>query len=303
MRRPKREDIPYFNGSESSIDIEDLVPGCARPDCIPSLDNPNWLDSPEGYSSNEEVIALFYEDDVFAVSKFVLNVHEIVNFEHEDGTPLAITYCPLCQTEKGYLRLIEEEVVELGVSGLLWNSALVLYDRKSLSLFSQAISKCILGKYNGARLIEFPVIDTTVEKLMNEIGGIIRFLSKDTGSRRAKNYSSNPYGDYENTDTVYFPLKHTDNALPKKERVFVLREMIIPQDSITSDPCPVKGSIFSAKVAGFPVFFRGNPVQFLGGSLRKFVADNSLEWIPADYCFYFTARAYHPKFGIYRPRC
>ena len=297
MRRPKREDFPYFDGTESNMDITELIPGCARPDCIPSLDNPVWIPTPEDYTTDEEVIALLYKNEIYAVSKFILNVHEIVNFTVADGTPLAITYCPLCQTEKGYLRKIGMDEIELGVSGLLWNSALVLYDRKSLSLFSQALSLGIVGKYVDVDLTEVSVVDTTVDELSRTFP-VIKYLSKDTGSKRSKHYSSNPYADYENTDNVIFPVSHKDELLPPKERVFVVEGKIISEKMLNEDLVKLGDSIFAVKIAGFPVFFRGKAVAWNSNSIEEFLESNSLKLIRADYCFYFTARAYHPDFEI-----
>ena len=78
----------------------------------------------------------------------ILNIlvwHEIVN-DIVGGEPVAVTYCPLCFTNQVFKRTIDEQVVEFGTSGKLYNSNLVMYDRTSETLWSQALGQAIVGQ-------------------------------------------------------------------------------------------------------------------------------------------------------------
>jgi Protein of unknown function (DUF3179) len=44
-----------------------------------------------------------------------------------DGTPVTVTYCPLCNSAVAYDRRLGDRVLEFGTSGLLYNSALIMY--------------------------------------------------------------------------------------------------------------------------------------------------------------------------------
>ena len=63
-----------------------------------------------------------------------MQTHEIVN-DHFADKPLAMTYCPLCGTSVAFVPMIDGERVEFGVSGVLHNSDLVMYNRKTRSLW------------------------------------------------------------------------------------------------------------------------------------------------------------------------
>ncbi len=290
MRRPKREDFPYFGTEKTIIDIEELVPGCSRPDCIPSLDSPNWVTAQQAnaiYGKTDEFVCIKHDKEVYAAPLKILNLHEIVNFMAEDGTPLAITFCPLCQTESGYIRTLESgETVELGVSGLLWNSALVLYDRKTLTLFSQVLSKGIVGPLAGIYLKKIPTFQTTLLRLSAEFPNA-RILDKETGSDRAKHYDREVYGDYLSSDRIIFPVKHWDDRLKPKELVHTIKvgdeHLIVRHEDLLKyeGAVAIADDIISVKVAGFPLFFR-----------ERF---DWKRWVPSDFSFYFTARAYFPE--------
>ncbi len=293
MKRPKREDFPYFKTGKSSIDIEELVPGCSRPDCIPSIDSPKWVGTNEAsnmYKKSDEFVCIRFGEDTYAAPLKVLNLHEIVNFTSKEGTPLAITFCPLCQTEAGYIRRLNTgETVELGVSGLLWNSALVLYDRKTLTLFSQVLSMGIVGALTGSRLQKIPTFQTTLQRLEKEFPET-RILDRDTGSDREKYYEREVYGDYLSNDRIAFPVKYRDDRMKPKELVHTIEtskgHVIIRHEDLIKrdDPVPILDDIISVKVAGFPLFF-----------IERFDWER---WIPSDFSFYFTARAYFPSAHI-----
>ena len=93
-----------------------------------------------------------------------------------------------------FLRRVDGRDLDFGVSGLLYNSDMLMYDRRTESLWSQIPGEAISGEYKGQKLIQLPVVHTTWEDWRNQHPDTLA-LSTDTGYRR--DYTSNPYGGYE----------------------------------------------------------------------------------------------------------
>ena len=307
FQKPKLSDFPYFpQGVQKSnlIEFEDIQPGCQKPDCIPSIDNPKWLDYQnikKERNDDDEILVLLIQlptgnIESFAFPITIMDYHEIVNFSTKEGKKVALTYCPLCQTATGYNRKLEGKELILGVSGLLLNSALVLYDRKSMSLFSQVWSKGIVGKYANQDLSQIPIIQTTIAQCV-ELYPNTQFLSHDTGFKHhQKRYGKYPYGDYKTSDNVRFPLNNKDNQLHVKDLVYIIEEKFLKDDgnkvfihkhTSLEGNIQHSGNYYSIPVAGGRLFFAG---KIDGSKLENFD-----KWIPNGISFYFAARAYFPN--------
>jgi hypothetical protein len=133
------------------------------------------------------------------------------------GKPVAITYCPLCGTGIAYERTINNEPVEFGVSGLLYNSDLVMYDRKTDTLWDQVTGWAIIGELTGMRLKQVP-IDTVTWGDWKKLYPDTKVLSRETGFIRS--YGRTPYGDYDTSRSIYFPVENEDLSLHPKEVIF-----------------------------------------------------------------------------------
>jgi Protein of unknown function (DUF3179) len=145
-------------------------------------------------------------------------MHEIVN-DKVGGVPVAITYCPLCFTNQVFNRTLNNGqgiVLQFGTSGKLYNSNLVMYDRTTKSLWSQAVGQGIVGKYAGQKLQRIP-FDIAYWKDWKQLYTNSKILSKDTGFSRP--YGADPYDDYYTSNQLYFPISHHDNRLGLKEKV------------------------------------------------------------------------------------
>lgn len=157
-----------LSGSAPDVDVEYSVPleeirrGCFRQDCIPSVDEPLFVSVAEAKEILPEDtigIALEYK----GVTRFypfnMLATREIVN-DVVAGDPLLVTYCPLCGTGIVYDRTIGGVVFEFGVSGMLWQSNLLMYNRADLitdrNLWSQVLGEAVVGHSTGAKLSIVP---------------------------------------------------------------------------------------------------------------------------------------------------
>ncbi|MEX5729262.1 hypothetical protein Ga0609869_002615 [Rhodovulum iodosum] len=84
-----------------------------------------------------------------------LTWHEIVN-DTVAGRPVAVTFCPLCNSGLVFDRQVGGEVLDFGVTGKLRNSDMVMYDRQSESWWQQATGEGIVGRYTGTQLTQLP---------------------------------------------------------------------------------------------------------------------------------------------------
>ena len=205
---------------KSIVPLDQIVSGGPPPDGIPSIDNPKFISVQEAskfLEDSELVLGLNINGDIRAYPLQILVWHEIVN-DKVGSMPVAVTYCPLCFTNQVFNRTIGDgqEVVEFGTSGKLYNSNLVMYDRTSQSLWSQALAEGIVGKYAGTKLERIP-FDIAYWKEWKQLYPDSKVLSRDTGSNRP--YGADPYGDYYTNSDVLFPVSNSDDRLGLKEIV------------------------------------------------------------------------------------
>jgi hypothetical protein len=207
---------------KSVVPLDEIVGGGPPPDGIPSIDKPKFTSVQEAdkmLEDSELVVGLNINEDIRAYPLQILVWHEIVN-DNVGGVPVAVTYCPLCFTNQIFNRTLEDgNVVEFGTSGKLYNSNLVMYDRTSNSLWSQALAQGIVGKYAGVNLQRIP-FDVANWKEWKGLYPESKVLSRDTGSIRP--YGADPYGDYYTNSEVLFPISNKDDRLGLKEIVIGL---------------------------------------------------------------------------------
>ena len=184
------------------IDLNEIRSGGPPPDGIPSIDEPKFHTPSEVdfLEDNEPVLALDIDGDVRAYPVQILTWHEIVN-DTVGGMPVAVTYFPLCSSAVAYDRRVDDQVVEFGTSGMLWNSALVMYDRQTETLWSHFTGEGIVGELTGSQLETFPVatVPWGVWRDANPDGLV---LSRDTGFDRS--YGRNPYPGYDDVNNQPF---------------------------------------------------------------------------------------------------
>jgi len=203
---------------EPLLHPDDLLAGGPPPDGIPSIDEPKFLptDEVEFVDDDEPVLALQVGDESRAYPVQVLIWHEIVN-DTIDGIPVTVTYCPLCNSAVAYDRRLDDRVLEFGTSGMLHNSALVMYDRQTESLWSHFTGQAVIGHLTGAQLDVFPMATVSWADWRDaNPDGLV--LSRDTGYDR--DYGINPYPGYDDVDTSPFLFDgEVDGRLAAKERV------------------------------------------------------------------------------------
>lgn len=202
----------------SEVPLERLVQGCPRRDCIPSIDRPRFVAAAEAtyLKDTDQVLALSVEGVHRAYPASILARHEIVN-DTLGTQPVAITFCPLCGSGMAYSRVVEGKVTTFGVSGLLYDSDLVMYDRATETLWPQILGRGILGRLKGRTLTSIPV--TQVDwKTWREQHPDTQVLSIETGFPFT--YGRDPYGNYASQAGTMFPIAHEDTRAHAKTVVF-----------------------------------------------------------------------------------
>ncbi len=203
-----------------TIDLSELSPGILATDPrdrIRPIDEPTfeavadaagWLDGREpGLLFEFGNTARFYPLQI-------LTLHEIVN-DVAAGAPVAVTYCPLCNTGVVFDRTIDGEVHRFGVSGLLRNSDLVMWDDRTESLWQQITGEGIVGALAGRSLTMLPSAIVRFEDFRSQFpDGEV--LSRDTGFPFP--YGVNPYPRYTSGRPFAFR-GETDPRYPALERV------------------------------------------------------------------------------------
>jgi len=133
---PEEEiEIMETNGIKHIVPLENILSGGPPKDGIPSIDNPKFISASEAdefLNADDLVLGIEVNGEAKAYPRKIVVWHEIVN-DIVGGIPVTVTYCPLCFTGAAFERILGGDIVEFGVSGKLYNSDLVMYDRKTES--------------------------------------------------------------------------------------------------------------------------------------------------------------------------
>lgn len=283
------ETFKFTDATPAEVPLTDLVQGCPERDCIPSIDAPKFVSAAEaGFVGDDDIVLALSVDGVArAYPTTILSRHEIVN-DTIAGQAIAITYCPLCGSGAAFSRKLGDEVTTFGVSGVLHNSDLVMYDRASQTLWAQVTGRGIVGARTGQNLTAVEL--TQVEwKTWRAAHPDTQVLSTDTGFQI--DYQGDPYGDYASSDRVLFPLANRDGRVHPKMVVFGLR-------------------IGNAALAVTDEYLRAKPrlETELGG--RKLVVERAADGsvratdpsdgtvVPAIRLFWFAWASFHPDTAL-----
>jgi len=313
------------------VPLDQIVSGGPPPDGIPSIDSPKFISVADGNKfllDSDKVLGININGDIKAYPLQILVWHEIVN-DNVGGIPIAVTYCPLCFTNQVFNRTINNTILEFGTSGKLYNSNLVMYDRTSKSLWSQALGEGIVGKYAGIKLNKIP-FDVAYWKDWKHLYPNSKVLSRDTGSARP--YGADPYGDYYTSPEILFPISNKDSRLGLKEVVVGLEDNgidkaytvnNIQKQKVVNDQISNKSmalfSLYPLMVRAFDPVLDGQTLTFTYNSKNSTFIDNQTgsQWdiegkaiegtmkgkllsrLPFDEGFWFEWAAFHPATEIY----
>ncbi len=215
---PGPADLPAPGGPKSLIPLDQIISGGPPPDGIPPIDEPKFLapDKATFLAPNEPVLAVSYQGQSKAYPLRIITWHEVVN-DTLGGSPVTVTFCPLCNTGIAFLRpTIQGKLLDFGTSGKLFDSNLLMYDRETRTLWSQAIGQAVAGQLTGTRLtfLAAQILSWADWKAANPNGLV---LSTDTGFSRP--YGTNPYTKYDSSSQPLLFQGKADPRLPATEHI------------------------------------------------------------------------------------
>lgn len=204
------EDVPAAMERQFSTDFtrrtisfDEILSGGPPKDGIPAIDDPTFISTTEAdeWLEDLEPVAVFQENDETRIYPFqILTWHEIVN-DVVGGRPVAVTFCPLCNTAIVFDATVGDMQLDFGTTGRLRFSNLLMYDRQTESWWQQATGEAVMGEFTGEHLTFLPVSVISWAEARDRFPEAV-VLSRDTGFNRS--YGRNPYTGYDNINSSPF---------------------------------------------------------------------------------------------------
>ena len=281
-----------FDISNATIPESEIRSGGPGRDGIPSIDRPKFISARRAtfMHADDQVVSVTIGGQTKAYPLRILVWHEIVN-DTLDGRPIAVTYCPLCGTAMVFDRRVDGRTLEFGVSGLLYQSDVLMYDRETESLWSQLEMQSVSGRLAGKSLVWLSTQQQTWEswKQQNPNG---EALSTDTGSRR--DYSRTPYGGYESHDRTMFPVPRHRSELRNKAWVAGI-VLDGAASAYTLDGLKSR-NVVEDRVGGVQIRIQYDPESDAVRVLR--IRDGQA--LPVVKVYWFAWQAFYPKTRLWR---
>ena len=204
--------------ADSDVPFDALMQACPARDCIPSIDQPAFIAAGEVdfLRDDDLILTLTHNGITRAYPTRILDHHEIVN-DMFGPDPVAISYCPLCGSGLAFDRRQGAQVLDFGVSSLLHNSDLVMYDRQTESLWQQITGEAFAGKSRGSKLKTLPLSMISWENWRQQYPDSEVLTVQDIQSDR---YMKDAYGDYAESESLYMPVSSSDARLHPKKVIY-----------------------------------------------------------------------------------
>ena len=308
-----RAEWPRTDFSQHTVPLEEIKSGGPRKDGIPSIDTPHFDQLTDGTAAGwaarigdaEPVISLVIGGDARAYPLSVLIWHEIAN-DIVGGTPVTVTYCPLCNAALVFDRTVENRVLDFGTTGKLRNSDLVMYDRQTESWWQQFTGEAIVGTLTGHRLRLIPARLESFERFQQRFPRGQVLVPNNPGAR---NYGRNPYVGYDATGQRPFLYDGTlPDGIEPMERVVAVETAPGRHEAWALALVRRKGTLQSADL-----LIQWQPGQAsaldkasiragrdVGNVVVQRKQENELVDVPYDVTFAFVFHAFRPNSTIHK---
>ncbi len=280
-----------FDLSRHSIPLDQIVSGGPGKNGIPAILKPSFVSASEAIflADEDRILGITQRNEAKAYPIKILNWHEIVN-DTIDGNPVVVTYCPLCGTGIGFDAEAEGQWHTFGVSGLLYQSDLLMYDHQTESLWSQIAMEAVAGPLTGARLTPIFLQHTTWSE-WRATHPTTLVLSTRTGHPR--NYDRDPYLGYAQRPDLMFAVTRLDQRYHQKEWAL----------GVTVNGIAKAYPFTELRKARLPLTDQVNGrtirVHFNSRTRSVFVTDTEGKPMPAVTAFWFAWYAFHPDTQIF----
>ncbi len=269
-----------------NVPTELIFDGGPGRDGIPALTNPEVVSADEAtfLSPGRRVLGVVVNGEPRAYPMIVMWWHEIVN-DTLGGEPVLVTYCPLTGSGVAFDPVVAGQLRNFGVSGLLFENNLIMFDRDTESLWSQLTMSSICGDQRGTVLDRLPVIETTWG-YWKELYPNTTVVSTNTGFDRA--YGEYPYGNYDVAfnPVTFFPSSEFSQARPPKEPILGVMEgqsfKAFPFFALRDEGGGGNGIAVNASVGGLPVLVSYLVDDWTALAFDRRVGDQTLTFMLAD---------------------
>lgn len=283
-----------FDLARTSVPASDIIAGGPPRDGIRSVQEPSFADAATArkwVAPENPVIGVVIGDEAFAYPVHLMEHHQIVN-QRVGSRAVAITYDPLTDAALAWDARVGDDDLSFGVSGLVWRSGFLMYDRASESLWSQMLGRAIAGKRTGESLSR---IRTRVEPL-----GV--WLARHPSSRilerpelKQIDYRYSPYSAYWVSRDVVFPVPARDDRYHPKE---VVLGVTLAKD----EDGPARaylGSVLTKSGGRVVDEFEGHKLRIAyDGETGTFQFD-APDALAVTTAYWFAWKAFHPDTGIW----
>ena len=292
---------PDTDFSKHSVDLDDIMSGGPPKDGIPSIDDPTFVAVAEAsdLAPSEPVIGLAIEGDARAYPLRVLTWHEIVN-DVVGGVPVAVTYCPLCNSAIVFDRRVDGQATEFGTTGKLRNSDLVMYDRATESWWQQFMGEAIVGARTGALLKIIPARLESRERFAARHPQGKVLVPNNPGMR---SYGMNPYAGYDSRTQPYFPVGELPEGIPALARVIKIGNEAWTLDSLRTKGRIEAGELILTWAPGQASALDARVIaegREIGNVVAQRKSAGGLEDVAYDVTFAFVFHAFHPDGTLHR---
>lgn len=271
----------------------EILSGGPPKDGIPAIDSPQFAAATDEsrLGDREGVIALELDGEhPRAYPLRYLMWHEIVN-DQIGEVPVAVTWCPLCNSAITFDRRVDGLVLSFGVSGKLRMSDMVMYDRQTESWWQQAIGTGIVGKMTGTELTMLPTwLESWGEYKARNPDGLV--MAEPDFPR---SYGRNPYVGYDSTQRPFL----YSGEMPPHDVPALMRVIRVGDHAWTLERLRKEGEITEA---GVTLTWSGGQASALDknavadgkdvGTVR--VRDAGGADLPHDVMFAFAFHAFWP---------
>ena len=273
--------------ADSDVAFDTIVQACPARDCIPSIDRPVYVTTEDvDYLLDDDLLLTLTHNGITrAYPTRILDHHEIVN-DSFGSHPVAITYCPLCGSGLAFDRRQDGRILEFGVSSLLHNSDLIMYDRQTESLWQQITGEAFAGKSRGSQLTSLPLSIVTWENWRAQYpdAEVLTVEGIETDD-----YQKTAYEGYSENEKLYMPVSATDARLHPKRLIL---GMEIDDQSIAID------SEWLAKKGSWSDEYKGKKLRVTMSQAGEVKATIGGRSITVHSMYWFAWYTFHPNTSL-----
>jgi len=293
-----RREWPHTDFSRHSVAYEEILSGGPSKDGIPAIDHPSFGADARGLAWREPVISVAIGGEARAYPLRIMIWHEIVN-DTVGGVPIAVTWCPLCNSSVVFDRRAAGRTLSFGTTGKLRNSDLVMYDRETESWWQQYGGDCIVGALVGAELKYLPARIESVERFRERFPQGRVLVPPDP---EGLDYGRNPYVGYDRSERPFLYRGSLPLGVPPLARVVSVGEQAWTLDLVKSRHPLETGDLVITWEPG-----QSSPLdtaqidagQDIGNVVVQRHTVRGLEDAVYDVSFAFAFHAFHPQAPIH----